>query len=83
MSPDILARLRKAAPNTKVAALRFKVGPLPEIPLRRVRPQPKPFKVELAALPDELGRALARVNDDELRQRIALAATTSLTHRPE
>jgi len=34
--------------------------------------------VRLTALPEELGRALSRVEDDELRKAIAEAATTSL-----
>ncbi len=78
LSDDLLQRLRRAAPGSGVDRIRFRVGPLPDLPMPR-RPAPPPVEpVRLAALPEELGRALSRVHDDELRRAIAEAATTSL-----
>ncbi|HJK95295.1 MAG TPA: DUF721 domain-containing protein [Polyangiaceae bacterium LLY-WYZ-15_(1-7)] len=83
MHDELLERVRKAAPRARVHMLRFRVGPLPEMPVRRPIDPPKPRRVALTALPDELGRALARVGDDALRRAIAAAATTSLTCEPD
>lgn len=78
LSDDLLSRIRAASPSSGIKKIRFQVGPLPEIP-KRLRPAPPPAEpVRLASLPDELGRALSRVEDDELRKKIAEAATTSL-----
>lgn len=78
LSDDLLTRIRKAAPTSGIQKLRFQVGPLPDIP-KRLRPAPPAAEpVRLASLPEELGRALSRVDDDELRKAIAEAATTSL-----
>jgi hypothetical protein len=78
LSDDLLTRLRKAAPTSGIEKIRFQVGPLPDIP-KRPEAAPRPAKpVRLAALPEELGRALSRVDDDDLRKAIAEAATTSL-----
>ena len=78
LSEDLLQQIRKHVPDSGVERLRFKVGPLPDLP-KRARPAPPvPEPVRLAALPEELGRALSRIDDDALRQTIADAATTSL-----
>jgi hypothetical protein len=78
LSDDLLTRLRAATPETPIQKIRFQVGPLPDIP-ERAQPSPTPPEpVRLAALPEELGRALSRVEDDELRKAITEAATTSL-----
>ncbi len=78
LSEDLLTRLRKAAPTSGIEKIRFQVGPLPDIP-KRPEAAPRPAEpVRLAALPEELGRALSRVDDDGLRKAIAEAATTSL-----
>jgi hypothetical protein len=78
LSDDLLTRLRQAAPTSGIEKIRFLVGPLPDIP-KRPEAAPRPAEpVRLAALPEELGRALSRVQDDELRKAIAEAATTSL-----
>ncbi|MBO6935514.1 MAG: DUF721 domain-containing protein [Deltaproteobacteria bacterium] len=81
-STDFLARIRAFAPEAGVTTLRFRVGPLPEITTLRRRKKREPPEVAITELPADLGRALAGVADDELRQRIAAAATTSLTHPP-
>ena len=78
LSDDLLTRLRKAAPSSGIEKIRFQVGPLPDIPKRPEAPPRPPEPVRLAALPEELGRALSRVEDDDLRKAITEAATTSL-----
>lgn len=78
LSDDLLTRLREAAPTSQIERIRFQVGPLPDIPRRAAPPPAPPEPVRLAALPEELGRALSRIEDDELRKRITEAATTSL-----
>lgn len=78
LTDDLLARLREHAPASGIQRIRFQVGPLPDIPKRDPPVPPPPEPVRLASLPEELGRALSRVHDDELRRAIAEAATTSL-----
>jgi hypothetical protein len=78
LTDDLLARLRAAAPKTAIQKIRFQVGPLPDIPKHHRPAPPPPEPVRLASLPEELGRALSRVQDDELRKTITEAATTSL-----
>jgi hypothetical protein len=81
LTDDLLARLREHAPENRIEKIRFRVGPLPDLPKRRRAAPPPPEPVRLASLPEELGRALSRVEDDELRQAITEAATTSLARR--
>lgn len=78
LTEDLLARLRQAAPTSGIQKIRFQVGPLPDIPDRHRTPSPPPEPVRLASLPEELGRSLSKIQDDELRKTIAEAATTSL-----
>lgn len=84
LTDDLLTRIREAAPTTGIDKIRFQVGPLPDIPKRDQAEPPPPEPVRLASLPEELGRALSRVEDDELRKAITEAATTSLarTRKP-
>ena len=78
LTNDLLTRLREHAPNTPIEKIRFQVGPLPDLPRRPEETPPPPEPVRLASLPEELGRALSRVDNDELRRAITEAATTSL-----
>jgi hypothetical protein len=78
LTDDLLTRLREHAPESRIEKIRFQVGPLPDIPKRQQPAPPPPEPVRLASLPEELGRALSRVEDDELRKAITEAATTSL-----
>ena len=78
LTDDLLARLKAHAPESKIEKIRFQVGPLPDIPKRSRPSPPPPDPVRLAALPEELGRALSRVEDDDLRRAITEAATTTL-----
>lgn len=82
MAADLMGRLRAAQPTVTLRLIRFRVGELPELP--RPRKERKPSRtpaVPMAALPDDLGRALATVGDDDVRRAVAKAATTSLTSR--
>lgn len=81
LTDDLLTRLREHAPESRIEKIRFQVGPLPDIPPRPREDPPPPEPVRLASLPDELGRALSRVEDDDLRKAIAEAATTSLARQ--
>lgn len=78
MAHDLLTRLRAYVPNAKLKVIRFKVGPLPgSPPVKKPDPTPPPMP-PLADLPDEIGRALAHLPDDDLRDEIGRAATACL-----
>lgn len=83
LGEDLLQQLRKHVPHSGIKKLRFKVGPLPDIPKRARATPPAPEPVRLASLPEELGRALSRIHDDDLRRTITEAATTSLARTPK
>mgnify|MGYP002177104452 CR=1 FL=1 len=78
MHDELLQRLRLEVKGARIAALRFRVGPLPDALVRPRRPRPPPVPPPLEILPESVGRALAGVADDELRERIARAAAISL-----
>lgn len=78
LGEDLLQQIHEHVADSGVKKLRFKVGPLPDLPKRTRAKPPAPEPVRLAALPEELGRALSRIHDDDLRQTITDAATTSL-----
>ena len=61
---------------------RIRVGPLPPAP-RRPGKAPEKVLLEPVELPDELARALAHIDDNDLRQAITEAATTCLSPRRE
>jgi hypothetical protein len=83
LTDDLLTRLRELAPTIRIERIRFQVGPLPDLPKRTPAPPPPPEPIRLTALPEDLGRALSRVQDDALRKAIAEAATTSLARGRE
>lgn len=83
LSDDLLTRLREHVPGIKIERIRFQVGPLPDLPRRSPKAPPPPEPVRLASLPEDLGRALSRVEDDQLRKAITDAAKTSLARRPK
>ena len=83
MSTDILQRLREANLGIHVVGLRFRTGPMPPEFERRT---PKRLEVEgrpIRDLPAPVGRALAGVGDDDLRELIARAAASSLRLRDD
>ncbi|MET0343592.1 MAG: DUF721 domain-containing protein [Polyangiales bacterium] len=74
----LLASLRENAPEARVRALRFRVGPLPDLP-----PTTRPERVQappviVPPLPETLARALATIDDDDLRAAIETAASMAL-----
>ena len=78
MKEELLARVRTRAPEVRVRALRFRVGPLPEL-LSSPRPERRaPSPVIVATVPEPLARALAGIQDDELREAIGAAACVAL-----
>ncbi len=76
VTQDLLIQVQKAAPEARVRKLHFRVGDLPPLRKRSVTPRETP-SAKLGELPEELGRALARVHDDDLRDAIARAASGS------
>jgi hypothetical protein len=74
----LMASMRRHAPEARVRAIRFRVGPLPELspgsrPERAATPP-----VIVAALPETLARTLAAIDDDELREAIGSAARIAI-----
>lgn len=78
MSDTLLARVRQFAPDLVIRGLRFRVGPLPAIPRDTRWLPPPPPRRPATELPEDVGRALARIGDDELRSTVARAAAYSL-----
>mgnify|MGYP001236451024 CR=1 FL=1 len=81
--PPVLERVRAHVPEARIHAIRFRVGPLPELLTFYCPKPPKPRAVALSRLPEELGRALANIHDDALRQKVAAAASMSLREEPD
>jgi len=68
--------------GARVRELRFRVGPLPELP-KTARPVPaRPQPIALAVLPDRLARVLSQIDDDALRDVISAAASVALGRNP-
>ncbi len=80
---QLLASVQKHAPDARVKGLRFRVGPLPELPTTTRPEQPRPAPVPVAVLPEELARALAAIDDDDLRDAIGQAAGIALGRAAE
>jgi Dna[CI] antecedent, DciA len=74
----LLASVRKHAPEAKVRAVRFRVGPLPDMPVGTRPERPLPPPVVIPVLPDQLARTLAAIDDDQLREAIGAAAGMAL-----
>jgi hypothetical protein len=75
---QLLASVRRHAPEARVRAIRFRVGPLPELPSGS-RPEHTPAPpVCVAPLPEQLARALAAIDDDDLRGAIEAAAAVGI-----
>jgi hypothetical protein len=78
LKQQLLASVRKHAPQAHVKELRFRTGPLPELPKSNRPERQRPEPVAVAALPEQLARALAAIDDDDLREAISFAASVSL-----
>lgn len=73
---QLLQSAQRFAPQT-VKALKIRVGPVPEMTLRR-KQEDDVLPVPLSQLPGELARALAGIHDDTVRETVARTAATSL-----
>lgn len=74
----LVASARRHAPEANVRAVRFRVGPLPELPTGTRPERPSAPPVIVATLPEDLARVLAAIDDDELRAAIGEAAGIAL-----
>lgn len=85
LKEDLVRACRRVAPEAGVRDIWFKVGTLPPKPPRpdpRAPAEPGPLHGEqVAQLPEDLARALARITDDRVRTAVAQAASTSLGKR--
>ena len=78
MRDMLLASLHQRAPDAGVRSLRFAVGPLPPLP-RSVSQEYRPVRaLEPSAIPEDIGRELAHIDNDDLRNVIGQAATAAL-----
>ena len=78
MKETLLRSLQQHAPEARIRAIRFRVGPLPDMPVA-TRPERKVVSpVVVPPLPESLARALASIDDDDLREAIGTAASVSL-----
>lgn len=73
-----LAAIRRQAPEARVKALRFRVGPLPELSEGTRQARSPALPVVVSTLPERLARTLASIDDDDLREAIGLAASVGL-----
>jgi|GEM_PF-1236801 len=82
LKEQLLASAQKHAPDASVRSLRFRVGPLPELPTSTRPERPRQAPVAVAILPEALARALAAIDDDALRDAIGQAASVALGRDP-
>ncbi len=75
---QLLASVRRHAPEARVRTLRFRVGPLPDLPQGSRPPRAAAAPVVVSSLPEELARALAAIDDDGVREAVAAAALITL-----
>lgn len=73
---DLLASVSARVPSIK--RVRVQVGPMPPPPEPPKPPPPKVTPIEVARIPGEIARELARVGDDALRETLTRAVCTSL-----
>lgn len=82
LAPELLARLAAVLNESAPKALKFSPGPLPESPTQdggttALHPPPDPTPEERALA----GRISAEIEDEQLRDLVARAATASLAGR--
>ncbi len=82
-SETYLAEISKHAPEGKIRAIRFRVGPLPQMPAPpKERNDTTPAR-PLTDLPEVVARALVRISDDRVRDAVARAAAAGLANKRE
>lgn len=80
--PRFVPGLVAGVPGLDPRRIKVQVGPLPARPPARPEP-PKIPPLDVSQLPDGVGRALAAIGDDQLRDAVARAAAQSLAPRPK
>lgn len=74
----LLMKLKQRCPAAKLRRLDFRVGRIPEMP-PHLLPEAEPFEVTPATmLPEDVAQALALIQDDDVRDAVALAVATGL-----
>jgi hypothetical protein len=81
MMPSFLRDIRRKLPGTELVQIRFMPGPLPERSLRKRVTRKAPTPLTLEELPEDVGRALATIQDDELRGAVHEAAQLAMAQR--
>jgi hypothetical protein len=80
-SESYLAEISKHAPEGKIKAIRFRVGPLPQMPAPRKEKKESPPAKPLTELPEVVARALVRISNDRVRDAVARAAAAGLANK--
>ena len=83
MAPGILAALKTALPTLEIESIRVRAGLALKRAGRQERRGPQVTPLAEAALPTDLRDALARLDDDSLRDVLTRAARQSLAHAPK
>jgi hypothetical protein len=76
---ELLASIKRHAPEARIKKLVFRVGLLPDMPVIERPSKPKPKTVPLVELPEGIARELARIDDDEIRDTVGRAVATGLS----
>jgi hypothetical protein len=82
LAPELLARLREMLPGTAPTALRFAVGPVPELPPERTADARRPTLEPTAAESADAARLVAGIADEELLELVRRTAALSLARAP-
>jgi len=82
-SESYLAEISKRAPEGKIKAIRFRVGPMPQMPTPRKEKKETPPARPLTELPEVVARALVRISNDRVRDAVARAAAAGLAKKRE
>jgi hypothetical protein len=76
---SLLAKIKRVVPDSRIRKLVFRAGPMPDAALPMPHtPLVKNGGIPLKELPDEVGRELARIHNDDLREAVARAASVGL-----
>jgi len=83
-SETYLTEISKHAPEGKIKAIRFRVGPMPQLPaLRQKEDKESPPAKPITELPEVVARALVRISNDRVRNAVARAAAAGLAKKQD
>ncbi|MBN1655122.1 MAG: DUF721 domain-containing protein [Deltaproteobacteria bacterium] len=82
-SESYLAEIIKRAPEAKIKAIRFRVGPVPPIQQPRQEKSAPPASPPITDLPEVVARALAKISNDKVRNAVAKAAAAGLNEKQD